>query len=71
MSEFVFRYVKHITYKNVYNNMKKLKKDVINIVNSENLQKSLVNLFKEALQQYLVFFKNYNDIDLSKIFEKK
>lgn len=71
MSELVFRYVKNIIYKNVYNKMEELKKDVINILNSENLQKSLVNLYKETLQQYLLFVHNYNSVDLSKLFEEK
>ena len=71
MSELVFRYVKNIIYKNVYNKMEELKEDVINILNSENLQKSLVNLYKETLQQYLIFVQNYNSVDLSKMFEEK
>lgn len=70
MSELVFRYVKNIIYKNVYNKMEELKEDVINILNSENLQKSLVNLYKETLQQYLIFIQNHNATDLSKIFEE-
>lgn len=67
MAEFIFRYLKNITYKNVYNNMESLKKDVDKILKSENLQNSLNNLFRETLQQYILFIQNHEDFDLSNI----
>lgn len=69
MSELVFRYTKNIIYKNIYNKMEDLKQAVINILNSNNLQKSLMNLYKETLQQYVIFIENYDWLDLTKVIE--
>ena len=67
MAEFIFRYLKNIIYKNVYNNMESLKKDVNRILKSENLKNSLKNLFRETLQQYVLFIQNHENFDLSNI----
>lgn len=67
MAEFIFRYLKNIIYKNVYNNMENLKKDVNSILKSENLKNSLKNLFRETLQQYVLFIQKHENFDLSNI----
>ena len=67
MAEFIFRYLKNIIYKNVYNNMESLKKDVNRILKNENLKNSLKNLFRETLQQYVLFIQNHENFDLSNI----
>ena len=67
MAEFIFRYLKNIIYKNVYNNMESLKKDVNKILKSENLKNTLKNLFRETLQQYVLFIQNHENFDLSNI----
>lgn len=68
--ELVFRYVKNIIYKNVYNKMEDLKNDVDKILNSNNLKNSLINLFKETIQQYILFIQNHDNIDLSNFINK-
>ena len=70
MAEFIFRYLKNIIYKNVYNNMESLKKDVNKILKSENLKNSLKNLFRETLQQYVLFIQNHENFDLSNIINR-
>ena len=67
MAELVFRYIKNIIYKNIYENMKDLEDDVTKILNSQKLEYSLINLYRETLQQYLIFSQNHNDLDLNKI----
>lgn len=65
MIELVFRYIKNIVYKNIYSKMDDLKNDVINILESENLRKSLVNLYKETIEKYIIFIQKNNDFDLN------
>ena len=59
MAEFIFRYLKNIIYKNLYNNMESLKKDVNKILKSENLEITLKNWYRETLQQYVLFIQNH------------
>jgi hypothetical protein len=40
--------------------MEELKKELIKILSSDNLQKRLMNLDKKTLQQYVVFVQNHN-----------
>lgn len=47
--------------------MKDLEDDVTKILNSQKLEYSLINLYRETLQQYLIFSQNHNDLDLNKI----
>ena len=67
MAELVFRYIKNIIYKNIYENMKDLEDDVTKILNSQKLEYSLINLYRETLQQYLIFSQNQNYFYLNKI----
>jgi len=55
MIELVFRYIKNITYKNVYNKIDDLKQDVIKILVGKKIQNTLPNLYRETLEQYFVF----------------
>ena len=70
MTELVFRHIKNITYKNIYKKMDDLKNSIESILISNSLQNTLVNLYKETLQQYLVFLQDYNWMDLSKVLGK-
>ena len=70
MIELVFRYIKNITYKNVYNKLVDLKKDVIKILESNQLEKSLNSLYKETLEQILLFIQNNNQIDIQKMLKE-
>ena len=63
--ELVFRYVKNIIYKNIYERIGDLKADVDKILDGENIKSSLINLYKEKLLQYVVFIQNYNSKDLN------
>lgn len=65
MIELVFRYVKNIIYKNVYNKMDDLIKDANKILESENLRKSLINLYKETLEKYKIFIQDNLDFNLN------
>ena len=65
MIELVFRYVKNIIYKNVYERIGDLKADVDKILDGENIKSSLINLYKETLLQYVLFIQNYNSKDLN------
>ena len=58
MIEIVFRYIKNIIYKNVYNNLNDLKKDVIKILGTKNLKESLNLLYKETMEKYMIFIKS-------------
>ena len=65
MVELAFRYIKNIIYKNVYNNMDDLIKDVKKILESESLKKSLINLYKETLEKYKIFIQDNLDFNLN------
>lgn len=70
MIELVFRFIKNIIYKNIYNNIKDLEIEVTQILNSQNLKNSLINLYRETLMQYLIFIQNHNYLDLNEIMNK-
>lgn len=70
MIELVFRYIKNITYKNVYNKLVDLKNDVIKILESNQLEKSLSSLYKETLEQILLFIQNNNHINIQKMLKE-
>ena len=57
MVENVFRLIKNITYKKLYQNIIELKNDLKIIIEGDNVVKSLNKLYKETL----VIYKNYND----------
>ena len=67
MIELVFRFIKNITYKNVYNKIEDLKNDVIKILDGKKIKRSLPLLYKETFEQYLTFIQNKYDKDLNYI----
>ena len=62
MVENIFRLIKNITYKKLYKNISKLKKDLILIIEGEIVTKSLNNLYLETL----IIYKNYINSNLFK-----
>ena len=67
MIEMAFRFIKYIIYNNIYSCLNRLENEINNILDSINIKNSLINLFLETLQQYLIFIQNYNFLDLNKI----
>lgn len=67
--ELVFRFIKNIIYKNVYSRIEDLKADVDKILKSENLKKSLMHLYKETLEKYIIFIEKYNNYELKELEE--
>ena len=65
MIELVFRLIKNITYKRIYDNINSLRDGVIEIIKSGKIEASLPRLYKETLNKYINFIKNNNYIDLN------
>ena len=65
MIELVFRLIKNITYKRIYDNINSLKADVVEIIKSGKIEASLPRLYKETLNKYINFIKTYNNLDLN------
>ena len=64
MIEYVFRYIKNITYKKLYNSLLNLKKDVEEIIQSLQLKDSLERLYKETLSNSINFIENNRYMNL-------
>lgn len=64
--ELAFRGLKNILYKNIYESIDKVIKDVHKILNSENFQNTIKYNLKETIQQYLIFFENYKNMNFNK-----
>lgn len=64
--ELAFRRLKNILYKNIYESMDKVIKDVHKILISENFQNTIKYNLKETIQQYLLFFENYKNMNFNK-----
>jgi transposase len=62
--ELAFRFIKNITYKKIYLNLRNLKNAVIEILASKNLGKSLFKNFVETLNKYMIFIEENNLIKL-------
>ena len=65
MIEIVFRFIKNITYKKLYANIDYLEKDILQIIKSGEIEKTLPSLYKETLNKYLNFIKDNKDINLN------
>ena len=65
MIENVFRLIKNITYKKLYDNIELLTKDIINIINLDSTKNSLNRLFNETLGEYISFIEKNRLIDLN------
>lgn len=64
--ELGFRAVKNIIYKQVYENMENLKKDIYNILDSEKFQKTIRYNFKETIGEYKKYYEKYKNFDFNK-----
>ena len=65
MIELVFRFLKNIIYKKLYNNNKELEKDIIEIIESGKIEVSLPLLYNETLYHYLFFINKYDIFNLN------
>lgn len=65
MIELVFRLLKNIIYKKLYNNTKELKNDIIEIIESGKIEDSLPLLYNETIYHYLNFLNKYNNYNLN------
>ena len=65
MIELVFRWIKNITYKNIYQNISSLEKDLLQIIKSGKIEESLPSLYKETLLKYHDFIIKNNNINLN------
>lgn len=57
--ELCFRAIKRNTYLKIYKNIDETKKDIENIINSNNFKDTLLFNYKETLQEYLFFGDNH------------
>ena len=53
--ELYFRYIKNVIYKNIYNYIDDVIKEVINILNSDKFRISLLLQYKETIEKYIYF----------------
>ena len=65
MIEIFFRYIKSITYKKIYSNKNALLNVIINILDGEDINKSMFKLYKETLNFYKSFLNNYINFNLN------
>ena len=61
--ELCFRYIKNFTYKKIYLKINELQKDVIEILKSEKIKKSLLKNFNENMKKYYNFTKKNTDVN--------
>ena len=69
MIEYCFRSLKNITYKKRYKkrykNIKELKNDINILINDGYLERQLIKLYKETLENYLYYINDYKSINLN------
>ena len=65
ISEKVFRYIKNITYKNIYDTKKLFLEDLNDIIKSNKLKSSLQKLYKEIMLIYKEFLNSILNINLN------
>ena len=65
MIELVFRLIKNLTYKNIYQNINSLEKDILEIIKSGKIENSLKNLYKETFSNYDCFINDNKDLNLN------
>ena len=63
--ELVFRSIKNITYKELFSSIDNLKNRLEQIIKSEELNKTINLLFKDTLNNYLNFIKEYKAFNLN------
>ena len=70
MVELVFRFIKNITYKNIFYSVEEMKNEVEKILDGEDINKSLLNMYRETLEKYMDFTEKYKNIDYNDIYDK-
>ena len=65
MVENVFRLIKNITYKRLYNSINVLSKDIEELLKGITISSSLGRIFKETIKEYLQFFEDYKSYNLN------
>ena len=65
MIEYCFRFIKNLTYKKIYENISSLKKDVVEIIESQSFINSLQGLYKDTLLNYINFVEKNQNINLN------
>ena len=63
--ELAFRAVKNIIYKQVYENMENLKKDICKILDSEKFQKTIRYIFKVTIGEYKKYYEKYKNCNFN------
>jgi transposase len=64
--ELCFRYMKNYIYKKIYLNLEDLKKDIINLLNSNEIKVCLLKNFVETLGKYYHFSNSHILLDFEK-----
>lgn len=62
--ELLFRYIKNIYYKHLYNSIEQLEEHVRSIIDNIN-EKTISSLFIETLTQYIRYFNKNSNINLN------
>ena len=65
MVEYVFGYIKNITYKNLYSSLFELQQAINNIIESDKLRFTLEKLYKETLFNYINFIEQNKFMNLN------
>ena len=65
MIELCFRFLKNITYKHLYKDIKEVENHLIELFKENLLDKKLILFFKETLNKYLKFIETHNYINLN------
>ena len=65
MVELVFRTLKSIIYKELFNSIKEVENKVVDLLKSETLETQLNLLFKETIQQYIRFIKDRINLNIN------
>ena len=63
--ELSFRAIKQITYKNLYDNIESVNKDVINYLNSDGMKQTLLYNYCETINRYISYVEKNSDMNLN------
>ena len=63
--ELSFRAIKQITYKNIYDNIESVNKDVINYLNSDGIKQTLLYNYCETINRYISYVEKNSDMNLN------
>ena len=65
MVELCFRHIKREIFTHLYSNIERAKKDINNILDGENIKKSLKNFYRRTLEEYLNYINNNISFNLN------